>query len=88
MFCALLRLILARAAITIIITLEGIEEVNTEKMTTIHSKGLFTRPRAGHQPGSVHSGILRLHEPGLGQSRLTRVSFFFARLKGLVTTCQ
>ena len=51
-------------------------------------KGLFTRPRAGHRPGSVHSGILRLHEPGLGQSWLTRVSFFFARLKGLVTTCQ
>ena len=28
-------------SITIIITLEGIEKINTEKMTTKHSKGYF-----------------------------------------------
>ena len=41
MFWARLRLILARAVITIIITLEGIEKINTEKMTTKDSEEYF-----------------------------------------------
>ena len=57
MFWALLRLILARAArarnifkpkninTIIIITLEGIEEINTEKMTTKHSEEYFFHQR-------------------------------------------
>ena len=38
MFWARLRLILARAAITINITLEGIEKIKTVKMTTEQSE--------------------------------------------------
>ena len=41
MFSARLRLILARAVITIIITSEGIERINTEKMTTKRSEKYF-----------------------------------------------
>ena len=46
MFWARLRLILARAAITIIITLEGIEKIKTEKkMTTKQSEEYFFHQR-------------------------------------------
>ena len=34
------------------------------------TKGLFTRARAGHRPGSVQRPILRLHEPGLGEGKV------------------
>ena len=41
-FWARLRLILARAVITINITLEGIKKIKTEKMTTKHTlKNIF-----------------------------------------------
>ena len=49
------------------------------------TSGLFTRPRVGHRPGSVQRTRARSGW-GLGRSWVTRVSSFFARLKGLVTT--
>ena len=40
---------------------------NDQRAKEWDTKGLFTRPRVGHGPGSVQRRILRLHDPGLSE---------------------
>ena len=61
---------------TIIITLEGIEEINTEKMTTKHSEEYFSHQRC--QPrsqglSSAHKREWSKKDPGLGWSRVFQI---------------